>query len=236
MNIIDVIIVLSLLMGAVVGFKRGFTNQLVRTVGLVLVVILAFVFKNRVSIFFYNHLPFFDFWGIFKGVTVLNILLYEVLAFLVVAAVLGIVLKVIIVISGLFEKLLKLTVVLAIPSKILGAVLGIVEFYVILFILLYIFALPIINFSEINSSKYGQIVLKETPVLSTYVEKSIDVIDEVVSLKEKYEDATDADEFNKEALDVFLKYKIITVEATEHLVDEGKIDIENVDELLDKYR
>ena len=61
MNIIDFIIILFILSGAIIGFKRGFTRQLVSLVSFFAIIILAFMFKNPVSIFLYEHLPFFKF-------------------------------------------------------------------------------------------------------------------------------------------------------------------------------
>ena len=87
MNIVDAIIILIILMGAVIGFKNGVIRQTVSLVGFLLVIILAFLLKNPLSLWMYEHLPFFNFWGILKGVTVINILLYEVIAFLILVAI-----------------------------------------------------------------------------------------------------------------------------------------------------
>ena len=68
----------------------------------------------------YEKLPFFNFGGIFKGVTVLNILIYELIAFFVVLAVLFVLLRIFTFFSFMIEKILDLTIILGIPSKILG--------------------------------------------------------------------------------------------------------------------
>ena len=78
MSIVDVIIILAILMGAVVGFKRGLTTQLVSTIGIILVMVLAFILKNPISKFMYENLPFLDFGGLLKGLPVLNIIVYEI--------------------------------------------------------------------------------------------------------------------------------------------------------------
>ena len=75
MNIIDIVILIFLGFGALLGFKRGFTRQLVSLVGIFVIIILSFLLKNPISVFLYNNLPFFNFGGIFKDITVLNILL-----------------------------------------------------------------------------------------------------------------------------------------------------------------
>lgn len=236
MNIIDVLILVFLAFGAVIGFKRGFTKQLFSSIGLILVVILAFIFKNPVSVFLYENLPFFKFGGIFKGVTVLNILVYEVIAFFLVLAVLLVLLKVVIFISGIFEKLLNMTIILGIPSKILGAILGVLENFIIVFIALYVLSLPIFSIDGLSDSKLSDDILKNTPFLSIYIDKSIDVVDEFIDMKKKYETATDSNGFNLEALDLLLKHKVITVESVETLLEKDKLQIKNIDSVLEKYK
>jgi len=44
MNVVDIGIVIFLVFGAILGFKRGFTRQLVGSVGLIVIVLLAFKF------------------------------------------------------------------------------------------------------------------------------------------------------------------------------------------------
>ena len=118
MNIVDILILVVLISGAFLGFARGFFKQTVMFVGTILVVLLSFIFKNPLSLIMYKNLPFFK----FGGLTSLNILLYETLAFIIALVVLSIVLFVIIKITGIVESVLKITVVLAIPSKILGLI------------------------------------------------------------------------------------------------------------------
>ena len=74
MELIDIIIVLLVIVGILVGIKRGFTKQLVCSLGTIVSIILAFLLKNKISILLYSNLPFFKFAGILKGVTVLDIL------------------------------------------------------------------------------------------------------------------------------------------------------------------
>ena len=161
MNIFDVIIILFILSGAVVGFKRGLTRELVSLVSFFAIVILAFMLKNPISIFLYEHLPFFKFGGILKGVTVLNIALYEIIAFLIMVIILSVIFKILAVITNLFEKILKMTVILSIPSKIAGAVVGIIESYIWVFIVLYILSFPIFNIGILNESKYKNNILNK---------------------------------------------------------------------------
>lgn len=236
MNIIDVIIILLLLYGAVIGFKNGFTRQVVSFLGILIITILSFYLKNYISVFLYEHLPFFKFGGIFKGVTVLNIALYEVVAFLIVFNVLLIIFRLLLTFTKIFEKVLTLTIVFGIPSKILGAIVGVIEYFVIIFIGLYVCSLPFFTGDLLQGSKYAGKILNSTPILSSSVSKTMNVFKDFQALKEKYEVAKNASEFNLETLDLFLKYKVITVDSTERLISQGKLEITNVDQVLNKYR
>lgn len=236
MNIFDVIIILFILSGAVVGFKRGLTRELVSLVSFFAIVILAFMLKNPISIFLYEHLPFFKFGGILKGVTVLNIALYEIIAFLIMVIILSVIFKILAVITNLFEKILKMTVILSIPSKIAGAVVGIIESYIWVFIVLYILSFPIFNIGILNESKYKNSILNNTPLLSGFIEPTMKVLDEFGDLKNKYESTENASQFNRETLDLFLKYDVITVESVDKLIEKDKLKIDNVEEILNKYR
>lgn len=236
MNIVDAIILLVLLAGAVAGLKRGFTRQLLSFVGVFSVIVLAFWLKNPVSIFLYEHLPFFKFGGVLKGVTVLNIALYELIALFILIALLMIVLKVLIFASSIFEKLLNFTIVLGIPSKILGAIVGVIESFVWIFIVLYVLNLPVFNIDIVKESKLKDGILKNTPVLSGFADETLKVIDEFAEIKVKYEETPNANEFNKETLELFLKYKIITVESVDKLIEKDKLQIEGVENILDCYR
>ncbi len=236
MNIIDAIIFLIILMGAVVGFKNGVIRQTVSLVGFLLVIILAFILKNPLSLWMYEHLPFFNFWGILKGVTVINILLYEVLAFLILVAIFSIILKIILMAAKIIEKILEFTVILGIPSKILGIFVGALEYYLFVFVLLYVVTLPIFDTKSIKESKFAVNILEKTPVLSSYTEDATKVLNDFVTLKDKYEKSSNSEEFNKDALKVLLEYKVVDVKSVDKLVERNKIKINDIEEILKDYR
>lgn len=237
MNIVDALIILVIIAGGLVGFKKGFTRELVSFLGVFLVIILSFLLKNPVSAILYEHLPFFSFGGMLKGITSLNILLYEIIALLIVMSILTIVLKVITMVTKVFETLLKFTIILGIPSKLLGMVVGFVEGFVWVFIALYILNLPVFNIKEVQESKYKDTVLENAPILSSLGNDTIKVIDEFAELKEQYDDDNiDSNEFNLQTLDVFLKYNVVTVDSVEKLEKKGKLKIEGLDDLLKEYR
>ena len=237
MNIIDLLIIIFILIGAVVGFKRGFTSSLFNFVGVILVIIIAYFLKNPISEFLMSFCPFFSFGGIIKGVTVLNIAVYEIIAFILVFSLLMIGLKALLMATGILETLLKFTIVLGLPSKILGAIVGLIENYIIVFFVLYILSMP--NFLDvgfIKDSTYREPILKNTPILSNVAESTLVVLGEFKGLSDKYTETENSNEFNLETLDLFLKYKVVTVDTVEKLDDSGKIKIEGIETVLNKYR
>ena len=182
LSIVDIIIILFILLGGVVGFKEGAIKKATSIIGLVLVVILSFTLKNYLSVFFYENLPFFDLWGVFKGIQVLNIVFYEMLAFLIIASILTIVYRVILGLTGIIEKILKATIILSIPSKILGFFVGLIENYIWVYLFLFVFTLPVFNIKVIYESNIATNIITKTPILSKYTGKTLDIYNDLYSI------------------------------------------------------
>lgn len=235
-TIVDAIIILFLLIGALIGFKRGIIQSATMFIGIIVVIILAYYLKNPLSKFMYTHLPFFEFSGALKGVTVLNILIYEAIAFLIVFVILDILLQIAIKATGILEKILKFTIILGIPSKIAGAIFGLLEQFIYIFVFLFLLSRLSFTAPYINESLLGPKILDKTPLLSNIVESSYQSFEEIYSLKEKYKNTTDVNAYNLEALGILLKYDIITIESADDLIKNGKLKISGADEVLNNYR
>lgn len=235
MNIVDVVIILIILCGAVIGFKRGVIKELVMTVGFLLVFVISFYLKNPIVEWLSPYLPFFDFWGVFEGVTVLNIILYQIIAFLIVFSVVMVVFRALLEITGFIEKILKFTIILGIPSKILGAVVGAIEGFIIAFVVVFVLNQPMLDIGIMKDSKYKDRVL-DTPVLTNIVSSVNETVRDVYELMENEQYKKDSDAFNLKAIDVMLEHKMITVGYVENLIDNGKIKGNYFDSVLNKYR
>ncbi len=233
-TIADAIIFLFIMLCGVIGFKDGVIKRLSTVVGLILVVVIAFNLKGKISFYFYENLPFFNFGGVFKGIQALNIIFYEMLAFVIIASVLMIVYNILLAITGLIEKVLKATVILSIPSKILGFIVGILEGYIWSYIILFIMTLPFFSVPGLDDSKMVDYILQETPVLSKYSEGTIQISKEVYDVVVNREDKTN-EQINEEALRLMLKHKVITVSSAEKLIDKNKIEVDNK-AFLEEYK
>lgn len=236
MNLLDIGVVILLIIGFFVGYRQGFTKSLVNCVGLIAAIVLAFLLKDVVSKFLMLHLPFFNFWGLLKGVSVLNIALYETLAFVLVLIVLFLVLKILLTITTVFEKLLSATIILEKPSKLLGGIFGVIKYYDIAFIIMYILALPAFaNTDLVQESKLQKPILEHTVVLSMFIDKSLEVYDEFSLIGDKYKEHENVDAYNFDALNLFLKHDIVKLDTVKELIGKGKIKIKNVEEIIKNY-
>lgn len=233
LTIVDAIILLIILLGGLTGFKDGVIKKLTSIIGLIIVVILSFALKNYLSVFFYENLPFFNFWGIFKGIQVLNIIFYEMLAFIIIASLLTIVYRILLSITGLIEKVLKATIILSIPSKILGFIVGLVEYYIWVYIVLFILTLPVINLKSIYESKASSFIMENTPYLSKYTDKTLKIYNDLYKIIDNRENKSN-EKVNEEALDLMLKHEIITKKSAQKLINSNKVLVENED-FLNNY-
>lgn len=224
MNVADIVILIILVFGAVIGFKEGVIKKLTDFVGMFVIVILAFYLKNNLSVIMYENLPFFNFWGFIKGIDVINILFYELLAFMIAFMALYFVYKVILMVSGLIEKILKATIILSIPSKLLGIVVGVIEAYVYTFIVLVILTLPIFNIPYVRESKMVNFILNETPILSPISEEMIDIYGDVYEILDNKNNKTN-EQLNDEILRLLIDKDVVTRESARKLVDRNKVHI-----------
>ncbi len=235
-NIVDVVIVLLILMFGVIGLKRGFFKEVAISVGVVLVFILAFYLKDPLANFLSLNLPFFQFKGAFEGLTALNIVLYQLIAFIVLLIILLAILNVVIAVTGVFEKILKFTIILGIPSKILGMIVGFIEGYIIVFVALFFLSQPAFNITIINQSTLTPKILNSTPGLSNIVGDLNQTMNDIYELGKKFETNKDPNQFNLETVDTMLKHHIVKTDYIEKLIDKGKLKITGIDSVLNKYR
>ena len=225
MSILDIVILVLLILGFLAGFKRGIVKQGVLTFGTILVVVLAFIFKNQLSIILYQKFPFFTV-GILENYSVLNILLYELISFFILLSIFGLILGIIVKISGIVERMVRATVILALPSKILGGLLGIIEIYVFLYIVLFIVTLPIFSVSSskyIKESKLKDRILNNTILISNLSKGINDSVSEIKILLDSKK-KLGSEEFNCKALNIFVDNNVVSKDSINYLKKQNKID------------
>lgn len=235
MNVVDIILIIVLLLFLAKGFSNGVLKELVSFVGGVGVIVIAFLFKNPVSVFMYQNLPFFKLGGILSGISVLNIIIYEVIAFLLVATIFLLIYQLLLKVTNIFDKIIKITFILEPISKILGAIVGLVEGVIVAFIMLFIFIQFEFTRDIISESKYAEKLLRETPIIGEKVSPIYDSLKEIYVIADTYKDSENKEEANLESLNILLKYKVITPSNAQVLIDNNKLNMNGAQELVDSY-
>jgi len=234
LNVLDSIIILFLIMGSLVGFKRGVIKSATMFIGAIVVIIFSYILKNPISKILYSIFPFFNFANDFEGLTVLNIIIYEALAFVLVFIVLMSILQILIKVTGGIEKILKFTIVLGIPSKLLGAIFGLCESFLFVFVALFLVTqIPSTN-ELVSNSLLADKIVNHSPILSNISKEYYKAIEEIISIKDQ--NIHNKEEYNEKSLDILLKYKIVKVEAVEKLLEMKKLEMKNAEKILEKYR
>ena len=237
MNILDIVIALVLIMSAIIGFKRGAIKEVVSLVGIIIVFILAFSLKGVLGNVLCKWLPFFNFAGNLEGVTVLNILLYQLIAFLIVYSLLFSVYMIIVKISGVVQKIVHMTVILWLPSKLIGAVVAFITGYVMVFVVLLALLIPLKDTDIFKNSKFANYIVYDTPILASSSENISTSINEIYELGEDLSKGDiSKNEANVKTMDILLKYKVVSAETARELVVLDKLDgISGLDKVIEKY-
>lgn len=237
MSIIDIAIILMVLMFAVVGFKKGVIKEVISLIGIIIVFVLSFMFKEQIGNVLCKFLPFFTFNGNLKGLVSLNILIYQLIGFLIIYSILFGIYTIILKISGIFQKLVNMTIVLLLPSKIGGAILGAIEGYFLTYIVLMILMTPFNNAPIFRDSFLLNKMIYKTPIISKYTSNVTNTIKDTHNLaNDIVNNSLTVNEANLKIIDNMLNYKIVSKKTVEQLIVLDKLkDVSGLDKVLKKY-
>ena len=227
MNIYDVGIILFLILGFIIGFKHGVVRQFISLVGIIIIFIIAFLTKGVIGNFLCTHLPFFNFIGPLEGLTTLNIIIYQLIAFLIIFVLLLFVFFIIVKISKVLEKVVDLTIILWLPSKLLGGLVCALETYILIFILLVVFSVPLSTQDQFKESKLVNRILYDTPIVSnSKITKSIkktSVLTDKLAKKN-----ISKEKANKEILIILIDNNIVDIDTINTLNEQNKLKIKGI--------
>lgn len=205
--IISIVIIILLIFGIIIGAKRGFTYQLIKMLGVFLVLFLSLLLKNKLALLFLYK---FDFIEIDPAI---SILLYRGISFIILFFIFRLLLRLILKLSKNFEKILNATIILGIPSKILGAILGFIEYYIYIFILLVILSIPVFKL-DLKDSSVADFILNKTPFISS--NDNVSLINELALEFNKGDELSET-----EMVDILVKYKVIKEEDVDNFMKEN---------------
>ena len=237
LNIFDVGIILLLIMFLIVGFKNGVIREAFAIIGIIAAFILSFVFKGLLGNLMCIILPFFKLSGVIEGFSVINILIYQIIAFMLVFAILLTIYEIFLKISKFIQKLVNLTIILILPSKLLGAVVSLIKGVIVLYAVFIVLMIPLKNSELFTGSTMVNQILYKTPILSQSSNNFINTVEEIYNLAEKVSNKEiSTNDANLELLDMMLKHKIVNKSTVESLVKLHKLDdVNNIETVLQKY-
>lgn len=224
LNIFDIGIILVLFSFIVVGFKKGVIKELVSLVGIILVFILSWNLKGFIGNFLCLNLPFIEFKGAISNISSLNIMMYQMIAFIIIFSLLLGIYSISLKISRIVQKFVNMTLVLWIPSKILGAVVSFIKGYLILFIIFVFLMIPLGNYSIFKESTFIDIMLNKTPIVSKHTSSFTKPISEIIDLSKKVNNKKiTAKEANKRAISIMINYDVVDKNTVEKLYEKKKL-------------
>ena len=216
-NIVDALIILFLAVGALIGYKKGAIGMLVSLISVILVFYLSYILKTPLATFMYNHLPYIKFGGIFRNIPSINILFYNVIAFVLLFILLSIIFKIVIKLGNFMSKIVDHSIVLTLPSKLIGICIGLAEAYILIFVLILLFSCFSFSHEYFATSKLSSTMLTKTP-FTTDLKDIYKAYNKISEIKH--------DKNDEKAIKILKKYNIITSKNVEKLIKNGKIKIE----------
>lgn len=226
-GIMNIIMVVWLILGFVIGIFTGFLERTIRVIEMFIIVLLSLFIKNPISALLYKYLPFIDF-----KIKVVNILMYEIIAFVIVAIIIIIIIKLLNKAINLVESVFAFILNIGFPKRILGGVITFCEgaFYLYIFIFIVFFISTAYNMPIEGSlaNKYFDRAPVLSQTLGPIFKSSVDIASISNAIKDK-------DLVECKSLDTLLAYKIISKENAKYLVDKNKLDFKGVENVIDKY-
>lgn len=237
MNIIDIGIILVILCFVIIGAKQGLIKSGVSLVGTIIIFAISYTFKEQIGNFLCKYLPFFEFSGNLEGLVSLNILIYQLVGFLIIYGILMSIYTIVMTISGLLQKLINMTILLKLPSSIGGAIVGFIEGYLLTFIILLLVMIPLHKTAIFKDSKITYSILYKTPIISQSTSDITKSVTEIYTLVDQVTNKKiDINEANLKSIDIMIKYKIITPHTVKQLVVLDKLKtVEGLEHVINRY-
>lgn len=236
-NIFDIGIILILIIFLIVGLKRGVIKEVVSFVGIIIVFVLSFALKEKIGSILCIFLPFFNFSGNIQGLVVLNIFLYQLISFLFIFSLLLGIYAISLKISKFIQKIVNMTIILWIPSKILGGLVSLLKGYLISFVIVLFLMIPFGGSSLFHESTIVNFMLYKSPIVSKYASSFTNTFKEIYNLGlDVAKNEIDVNEANLKSLDIMLKYKVVSKNTVDKLVELNKLDeVKGINKVLEKY-
>lgn len=163
MNYIEIIMIIFILVGLIVGWSKGFWKTGTDLLAIFISMVIASILKKPLAILLMKILPFIEFG---KDIYSLNILFYYIIAYYVIFLLIMVIYQAIMIRTGLDEKLVEKGFSSSILSKSISSILGLPFMIIVLYNLLLIVNFPYINVKAIDNSNLIDRFFTKTLILN----------------------------------------------------------------------
>lgn len=228
MKIVEIAILIIILLGALIGFKKGAIKEIFELVGTVSIIIISYLLKGYLANALIKFLPFFNFKG-YVGLYSINFIIYDVISFIIIFILLYCVLNILLDLAGFIDKLINLSVIFALPSKIIGLVLGMVNSLIFVFLLCYIAMQIPYTQKYVMESSLSTKILERTPIVNVVCSKGILVGEDVYNKLSNYSfKEEDTQDMNLQIATSVAKYGLVDKVRIQEAINAGKLNLEHV--------
>ena len=186
---VNIIIIVLLLFGFLMGLRRGFILQILHLTGFAVAFMVAVLYYDKLASRLVLWIPYPELssdslWAVFVQSSPLKQGFYNAIAFAIIFFATKIILQII---ATMLDFVADLPILNSV-NKLLGSVFGFVEVYLIVFVVLYILALAPVDFiqEQISDSSVARLIIEKTPFLSEKVQELwLSDVDRVMSTKQR---------------------------------------------------
>ena len=165
----------------------------------------------------------------------MNIVLYEGIAFLICIFVLTLIFNILLKFTGILNKFINATIILGLPNKLGGAIVNTLRYFIIVFIIVFVVSLIPQTSKYVKETVLANGLLNNTPVLSSATKNLNKTITEIYDMAARIDKNTSNEEINREALQIMLKYGIVSIDSVNNLIEAGKLDTNTFEDLKKEY-
>ncbi|MDV2581168.1 CvpA family protein [Alkalibacillus haloalkaliphilus] len=172
---LDIILLILLILGFLIGLKRGFILQLMHLAGFVVAFIVARLYYEDLAGLLELWIPNPNtadehFWGTLISGSGLVDAFYNGVAFIIIFIIVKILMQVL---ANMLDFVSNIPILSSI-NNLLGSIFGLIEMYVIVFVVLFLLSLVSVDFVQdfIQDSSIASFMIENTPLLSDLIKNA----------------------------------------------------------------
>ena len=226
MNIVDIIAIVIILIGALSGLKKKTIKSLIQLITLVATAIVAYQLTPLLGNFVIRKLPFFNFAG-YADLYTLNIMFYRGVSFVLLFVILYCVLNILLDLSGIVEWLVGKILLIELPDRIIGAILSAVETLFFVFIIGFVMLQNPFTQKFVMDSSFVKTTVEKTPVVAKMFALTTVSAEKIYDILDAREEKYDPLDINMKVATVIIQYSDST-DLINELIKNGKMHMDNV--------